>query len=89
MSTSIRGSDERRGGRPLFFFFCHGGGQGNSGKGHKLHVRSFPAVKALLELSAHVAEVEAFLADCVVAVKADEHNTSRRVDSLPGLRKEI
>lgn len=52
-------------------------------------MRSFPAVKALLELGARVAEVETFLADCVVAMKTDEHDTSRRVDPLPGLRKEI
>lgn len=51
-------------------------------------MRSFPGVKALLELGALVAEVESLLADCVVAVKADEHHASGRVDPLPGLRKE-
>ena len=44
-------------------------------------------MKALLELGALVAEVEAFFADCVVAVKADEHDAPGRVDALPGLRK--
>lgn len=53
-----------------------------------MHVRSFPGVKALLELGAGVAEVEALLADCVVAVKADEQDASGRVDCLPGLRTE-
>lgn len=51
-------------------------------------MRSFPGVKALLELGACVPEVEALLADCVVAMKANEYHTSRRVDPLPGLKKE-
>lgn len=58
-----------------------------AGRGHRLHVRSFPGVKALLELGALVAEVEALFADCVVTVKADEHDAPRRVDALSGLRK--
>lgn len=39
-------------------------------------MRSFPGVEALLELGACVPEVEALLADCVVAMKADEYHTS-------------
>lgn len=50
-------------------------------------MRSFPGVKALLELGALVAEVEALFADCVITVKADEHDAPRRVDALPGLGK--
>lgn len=50
-------------------------------------VRSFPGVKALLELGALVAEVEALLADGVVTVEADEHDAPGRVDALPGLRE--
>lgn len=42
-------------------------------------------MEALLELGAGVAEVEALLADCVVAVEADEQDTAGRVDGLPGL----
>lgn len=48
-------------------------------------MRSFPGVKALLELGALVAEVEALLANGVVAVEADEHHAPRRVDAFPGL----
>lgn len=47
-------------------------------------MRSFPGVKALLELGARVADVEALLADCVVAMETDQHSTSGRVDPLPG-----
>lgn len=81
----------RRGDR-LYFSRCHGEGQGNSGGAAQrsevtgLRVRSFPGVKALLELGARVADVEALLADCVVAMETDEHSTSGRVNSLPGLR---
>lgn len=39
-------------------------------------MRSFPGVKALLKLGARVADVEAFLADCVVAMETDEHSAS-------------
>lgn len=53
-------------------------------RGHGLRVRSFPGVKALLELGARVADVEALLADCVVAMETDQHSASRRVDLLPG-----
>lgn len=80
--------------RLFFFLYRHGEGRGKRGggctevRGHRLRVRSFPGVKALLELGAGVAEVEALLADCVVAVKADEQDASRRVDRLPGLRTE-
>lgn len=42
-------------------------------------------MEALLELGAGVAEVEALLADCVVAVEADEQDAAGRVDGLPGL----
>lgn len=49
-------------------------------------MRSFPGVEALLELGALVAEVEALLADGVVAVETDEHDAPGRVDALPGLR---
>lgn len=52
-------------------------------------MRSFPGVKALLELGALVAEVEALLANGVVAVEADEHHAPRRVDAFPGLCKEV
>lgn len=51
-------------------------------------MRSFPGVQALLELGAGVAEVEALLADGVVAVEADEQDAARRVDGLPGLQGE-
>lgn len=51
-------------------------------------MRSFPGVKALLELGARVADVETLLADCVIAMETDEHRASRRVDPLPGLRAE-
>lgn len=43
-------------------------------------------MQALLELGAGVAEVEALLADRVVAVEADEQDAAGRVDGLPGLR---
>lgn len=82
------------GGGRLFFSFpiSHGEGRGSCAarevRGPRLRVRSFPGVKALLELGAGVAEMEALLADCVVAVKADEHDAPGRVDPLPGLRKE-
>lgn len=42
-------------------------------------------MEALLELGAGVAEVEALLANCVVAVEADEQDAAGRVDGLPGL----
>lgn len=73
------------------FFCCHGEGQGEGGgctevrgRGLRVCVRSFPGVKALLELGARVADVEALLADCVVAMETDQHSTSGRVDPLPG-----
>lgn len=51
-------------------------------RGHGLRVRSFPGVKALLELGARVADVEALLADCVVAMETDQHRGTGRVDPL-------
>lgn len=50
-------------------------------------MRSFPGMKVLLELDAHVADVEALLADSVVGMKTDQHSVSGRVNVLPGLRK--
>lgn len=82
----------RRGDR-LYFSRCHGEGQGNSGGAAQRSevtgegVRSFPGVKALLELGARVADVEALLADCVVAMETDQHSASGRVNPLPGLRR--
>ena len=48
-------------------------------------MRSFPGVKALLELGACVADVEALLADSVVTMETDQHSISRRVNLFPGL----
>lgn len=45
-------------------------------RGRRLGLRSFPGVKGLLELGARVADVEALLADCVVAMETDQHGTS-------------
>lgn len=53
-------------------------------RGYGLRVRSFPGVKALLDLGARVADVEALLADCVVAMETDQHRASGRVDPFPG-----
>lgn len=78
----------------VFFFFlsCHDEGRGSGWRRaqaevSRLRARSFPGVKALLELGALVAEVEALFADGVVTVKADEHDAPGRVDALPGLRR--
>lgn len=38
--------------------------------------RSFPGVKALLKLGAGVMDVEALLADCVIAMEVDQHGVS-------------
>lgn len=48
---------------------------------------SFSGTKVLLELGAHVADVEALLADSVVSVKTEQHGVARRVNLLPGLRE--
>lgn len=96
----LRGTGERprlsvgpRRGDRLYFSRCRGEGQGNSGGAAQRsevtgeRVRSFPGVKALLELGARVADVEALLADCVVAMETDQHSASGRVNPLPGLRR--
>lgn len=63
------------------------GGAAQEVRGHGLRVRSFPGVKALLELGACVADVEALLADCVVAMETDQHGVSGGVNPLPRLRR--
>lgn len=44
-------------------------------------------MEALLKLGAGVADVEALLADGVIAVETDQHGSSGGVDPLSGLKK--
>lgn len=65
---------------------CRGEGRGNGGGaargGHGPLL--FPGVEVLLELGARVADVEALLADCVVAMETDQHSICGRVNPLSG-----
>ena len=54
-------------------------------RGHRLGLESFPGMKVLLKLGARVTDVEALLADCVVAVETDQHRISWRINPLSGL----
>lgn len=76
------GGPEKKGGTGLVFSHRNGEGQVKvteaelRGGQRSGAVRSFPGVKALLELGACVADVEALLADGVVAMETDQYGIS-------------
>lgn len=78
-SSFVRGSEMTEESR-FFWLPCRGG--------RRLSVESLPGVKVLLELGACISDMEALLADRVVAMETDQHGVSRGINPFSGLKME-